>query len=310
LNTIACGNATFPGQDGDYPGIAPSFQKVAADPAQPVVYDKNTGLIWKLCRQGTNAVDCTALGATTMTYSNAINSCSALNDTAYAGIRSWRLPDIRELFTLTSYDNDPPYIDPVVFPDGNNQVWSSSVSDPLSSPPKRWTLLYSTGNNQNANESVALGVRCVSGGNFPAQNFVDRGDGTVLDQNTNLLWQKCMVGKEGSNCQNVVSDLSSAWQSALVTCDSLNSAGVRWRMPSVREYLSIVRYDLPSGTTSIDENSFPNTLTNTQYWMSNINRNPGSEGAFMFDISYGFLASTNPAYSESVRCVADAPVSQ
>ncbi|TGK33804.1 DUF1566 domain-containing protein [Leptospira gomenensis] len=310
LNTIPCGNTTFPGQDGDYAGIAPSFQRVGADPVQPVVYDKNTGLIWKLCRQGTNAVDCTALGATAMTYSNAVNSCAALNDTAYAGIRTWRLPDIRELFTLASYDRDPPYIDVAVFPDGNNQVWSGSKSDPLSSTPSRWTLNFSTGNNQSSFESVALGVRCVSGGEYPVRSFIDRGDGTVFDQNTDLLWQKCMVGKAGDNCQNVVNDLSFSWQTALTNCDTLNLAGLHWRMPNVREYLSIVRYDLPSGTTSIDETAFPNTQTNTQYWMSNTNHYPGNEGAFMFDIGYAFLSSSDPIYSQSVRCVTDAPVSQ
>ncbi|AOP33244.1 hypothetical protein A0128_04895 [Leptospira tipperaryensis] len=308
-SVIACGQGVFPGQDADYSGIAPILERttLSNDSSQPVVVDKNTGLVWKTCKEGTNPVDCTALAdPTTFTYADAGNACSNLNTVGYAGLKNWRLPDLQEQFTLASYDTAAPYIDLTVFPDGNQTFWSRSLADPASTIPRRWTFNYNNGNNETADEVGILPVRCVAGGSYPAQNFTDLGDGTILDVNTNLLWQKCSVGQSGNECQNSTATFFT-WQNALIQCNSLPTTGSRWRIPNVREQLSIARYDLLMGTNGIDLNVFPNNVNYGSSWMSNVSLLAGDIGTFTFDFQYARLSRSNAVYTQAVRCVKDGP---
>ena len=65
----------------------------------------------------------------------------------------------------------------------------------------------------------------------PQGRFADGGDGTVLDTCTGLVWQK-RPGAENRT-----------WCDALAYCEGLNFAGHDdWRLPNVRELLSIVDY--------------------------------------------------------------------
>jgi hypothetical protein len=64
--------------------------------------------------------------------------------------------------------------------------------------------------------------------------FVDNGDGTVTDRRTGLLWQQESTAVEYS------------WSEALHYCEDLELGGhTDWRLPNVRELLSIVDYDRP-----------------------------------------------------------------
>lgn len=306
---IACGLGNFPGQDADVSGLAPILESaiLTGDSSQPVVIDKNTGLIWKTCKEGTNPADCTALAAPTLfTYSDAVAACSNLNGIGYAGLKDWRLPDLQEQFTLASYDSAAPYINTTIFPDGSQTYWSRSSADPASTIARRWAFNYSNGNNDTIDEVNVLPVRCVSGGSYPAQNFSDLGDGTILDKNTNLLWQKCSVGQSGSSCQNSGTTFFN-WRDALVQCDSLATTGTPWRMPNVREYLSIARYDLLMGTNGIDLGVFPGNINTGSYWTSNVSQLAGNVGVFTFDVQYARLSKSDAIYTQVVRCVKDAP---
>jgi Protein of unknown function (DUF1566) len=63
--------------------------------------------------------------------------------------------------------------------------------------------------------------------------FVDNGDGTVTDNCTGLMWQKD-TGSDGNPL---------VWRDALAYCDNLDLGGHDdWRLPNVRELLSIVDY--------------------------------------------------------------------
>ncbi|MBM9577085.1 DUF1566 domain-containing protein [Leptospira sp. 201903070] len=308
-SVIACGQGAYPGQDADHVAVASLLERVTPtdDSSHPVVVDKITGLIWKTCKEGTNPIDCSALAAPTLfTYSDAGTACSNLNVNGYAGLKNWRLPDLQEQFTLASYDSPAPYINTTVFPGGNETFWSRSQADPASMTPRRWTFNYTNGYNQISDETNTLPVRCVTGGSYPSQKFTDLGDGTVLDKNTNLLWQKCSVGQSGSSCQ-ISATTSYDWQNALTQCNGLPTTGSRWRIPNIREYLSIARFDLLSGTDSIDLSVFPENISNGSYWTSNVSQLAGNIGVFSFDASYAFVSKTDAIYSLSVRCVKDGP---
>ncbi|MBM9499031.1 DUF1566 domain-containing protein [Leptospira sp. 201903071] len=308
-SAIVCGQGAFPGQDADHVGIAPVLERTTLtnDSSQPVVIDKITGLIWKTCKEGTNPVDCTALAAPSLfNYSNAGTACSGLNVNGYAGLKNWRIPDLQEQFTLASYDSAAPYINMTVFPGGNETFWSRSLADPASMTPRRWAFNYTNGQNEIIDEVNTLPVRCVAGGSYPSQKFTDLGDGTILDKNTNLLWQKCSIGQSGSSCQNSTTTFFD-WQDALSQCNGLPTTGSRWRIPNVREYLSVTRFDLLSGTNSIDLNVFPENINNGSYWTSNVSQLAGNLGVFSFDVPYAFLSRTDAIYTLAVRCVKDAP---
>jgi hypothetical protein len=79
--------------------------------------------------------------------------------------------------------------------------------------------------------------------------FIDNGDGTCSDLNTELIWQKVHRADELPQ------------MSAFEYCqDDLELGGnSNWRVPSIRELISIVDYS--QYDPAIDEGYFPNTAS-------------------------------------------------
>jgi hypothetical protein len=96
-------------------------------------------------------------------------------------------------------------------------------------------------------------VRCVRGGHYPVQSFVNNEDGTVTDNNTGLMWQQAEPDYM-------------TWEQALNYCEGLNLANkTDWRLPNIMELESLTddtRYD-----PAIDTNFFPNA-SSSFYWSS------------------------------------------
>lgn len=94
--------------------------------------------------------------------------------------------------------------------------------------------------------------------------FVDNGDGTITDNATGLMWVK-----DPSYCHGVFGESDNPeqmlWNYAIDECLALNYAGHNdWRLPNIKELLSIVDYGRPSP-------SINPVFTNTQsdfYWTS------------------------------------------
>ncbi len=83
--------------------------------------------------------------------------------------------------------------------------------------------------------------------------FVDLGNGTVLDNKTNLLWQQCPKGASGKNCEN--GSLEKAkWEDAKAYCENLTLNNKTWRLPQVTELLSLAYI---KDTKAINSNFFP-----------------------------------------------------
>jgi hypothetical protein len=71
--------------------------------------------------------------------------------------------------------------------------------------------------------------------------FVDSEDGTVTDNCTGLMWQQATADTNGD--QQITREDRVTCQEALQYCESLEFAGHDdWRLPNVRELLSIVDY--------------------------------------------------------------------
>ena len=110
-------------------------------------------------------------------------------------------------------------------------------------------------------------------------SFTDNGNGTVSDNNTGLIWQKCSVGQNNdASCSGTAVNYN--WYQASGTydatynsstqnvCGALNLGGSSsWRLPSKKELMSIVDYSIPYPGPTILQPRFPNTIA-SYYWSS------------------------------------------
>jgi hypothetical protein len=143
-------------------------------------------------------------------------------------------------------------------------------------------------------------------------SFTDNGNGTVTDNNTGLVWQKCSVGQNNdATCSGTATTYN--WYQATGTldatynattqniCGSLALAGGGWRLPSKKELVSSVDYSIPSPGPTIQKNWFPNTVASF-YWSSTANAyNPDYAWYVYFnDGNVKYSSKYNNYY---VRCV-------
>lgn len=96
----------------------------------------------------------------------------------------------------------------------------------------------------------------------PDNRYQDNGDGTVLDFQTGLMWQKCSLGQEGDDCIALGTAVFS-WDKALQQVEILNSSGgfagySDWRLPNSKELGSL--YEDACISPSVNSRLFPNTL--------------------------------------------------
>ena len=74
-------------------------------------------------------------------------------------------------------------------------------------------------------------------------SYTDNGNGTVTDNNTGLIWQKCSVGQSNdATCSGTAS--TRTWSQATTACTALNLGGHQtgWRLPTKTELINIVDY--------------------------------------------------------------------
>ena len=121
----------------------------------------------------------------------------------------------------------------------------------------------------------------VAGGAPNLESYTDKGDGTIADNVTGLVWQKA-------------SSSNHSQADAITFCTNLSLAGFSdWRLPSIVEQMSLV--DTGHSGPAIDTAYFPDTQS-TVYWTSS-----SSQWTVDFnDGSSGFGAASNLL---PVRCV-------
>lgn len=309
--TIACGDASFPNQDGDFVGVpyARNYQAGQVADGYPSDYftiDGLAGIVWS-CAAGQSGASCSGT-ATFNEWTNQQAFCSAKNTAnagnGFAGRTNWRMPSIGELNSRANYSASNPAALPGEFPGSTlNMIWSSTEYANHSTFAHVAEGIVGT-NYQNGKGHAGGFVVCVSGPAQAAHVFTDNGDSTITDTSTNLLWQKCATGLSGSSC-STGSASSQSWSSALNTCKALTLAGKSWRLPNVNELRSILDY----ATTGpvIDATAFPGTPSSA-FWSSTTTAT-NAANAWRVDFS-GALTNYTQGQSKSsalaVRCVATA----
>jgi hypothetical protein len=269
------------GQDGEYSINPMSY----TNNGNGTVTDNNTGLMWQKCSVGqNNDLSCSgtaaiynwyqATGTADSTYnpSGGTNVCGALNTSNFGGHSDWRLPTEQELQTIVDYSipNPGPTINAAYFPNtGADYYWSSTAltvladaCDPPDAACGAWPVNFKDGAvlsfwAPNYFKSSSYYVRCVRGGQT-IQSFTDNSNGTVTDNETGLIWQKCSAG-QNNNATCSGSATNYTWNNALGYCNNLSLAGqTDWRLPNIKELASLT--DPSRCNPAINTDLFPNTI--------------------------------------------------
>ncbi|MFO8070297.1 MAG: DUF1566 domain-containing protein [Polyangia bacterium] len=126
-----------------------------------VVTDSLTGLMWQGCPRGLSGESCGAGSATTSDWQEALAYCQ---DLSWAGHDDWRLPNVKELASITDSRQESPSIDPSTFPGTpTDDFWTSSPAD-LYYESNAFLVNYGFGMVAWYDKSGELFARCVRGG--------------------------------------------------------------------------------------------------------------------------------------------------
>jgi len=324
-NEITCpaqGQA-FYGQDSQYTGNASSY----TDNGNGTVTDNVTGLMWQQSPDSDGDGDIDA--ADKLTYDQAVAGADTLN---LAGYSDWRLPTVKELYSLIDFrGTDPsgydgtdtsgmiPFIDTNYFDfaygdtdageriidaqyASSNLYVSNTVNDgggTLFGVNFADGRIKGYGLSLNGSDKTFLVIYVRENTSYGENNFSDNGDGTISDSATGLMWTQD-DSAEGLN-----------WEEALAWAETKNSENYLgyndWRLPNVKELQGIVDYTRSPDTTSsaaIDPIFNSTGITNEAgqadypcYWSGTTHVNwtdtPGPAGAYVaFGRAMGYMDST------------------
>lgn len=276
------------GQDARHPGTPPSYR----DNGNGTVSDLVTGLMW------TKSIDLN--GDWTITRSDkrtCVQAASGASVSRIGGYDDWRLPTIKELYSLIDFNGtDPaveakdtsglkPYIDTTYFDfsyglsTGERIIDSQFATTTLYVDRSSETKMFGVNFADGRIKGYGLGnlgsklffVRFVRGNlAYGVNDFLDNRDGTITDSATTLMWSQEDSG-EGMD-----------WGKALAWVQAKNAENYcghsDWRLPSIKEIQSLVDYSRSPGTSgspAIDPLFLSSKITNEAgdldypcYWSS------------------------------------------
>jgi Protein of unknown function (DUF1566) len=277
--TIPCPNRgqDFFGQDASIPSATLKYQANA----DGTVTDLTTGLMW------TKALS---------PKSDWVSAMSAAKNISVGGYSDWRLPDVKELYTLMNYRghfsidavSSTPFIDTNFFefsylpetPSSGGrtgqrfldvQLWSSSkyIATTMGGDTTIFGVNFADGRIKGypqfdpgsaGQRPAQMLARYVRGKSYGWNNLKDNADGSTSDLASGLNWQTVDDGV-GRN-----------WKSALQYCATLNLAGQQdWRLPNAKELHTIVDYTRSPATSNSSAITPPlkTSTIESYYWTSN-----------------------------------------
>ncbi len=301
----------FYGQDGQTYGNQSSYT-LSGD--GKTVCDNNTGLTWM---RSPNLTLTPPVKTDRMTNGAIPAWVAKVNATNWGGYSDWRLPTLKELYSLfdcrgtdpASYStSDTSVLTPFIDTNYFKFAWGNTTSTPPerlidqqyassttfilnpseSGYPKDFGVNFSDGRIKGYDMTDALShtlktfyVQLVRGGtNYGVNNFTNNGDGTITDQATGLTWSRTDNGS-GMLWSNAL-----AWVQAMNLSNYLGHSD--WRLPNVKELQSIVNY-----SNAPDYNGLPAIDTN-YFVCTGITNEAGQP-----DFPYYWTATTHGGYSTS-----------
>ena len=287
----------FYGQDASCPGNTPSYK----DNTDGTVTDNVTGLMWQQDP------------GEKMTWQQAVEN---LDGFELAGYDDWRLPTIKELYSLIMFTGETgrsaqdsvPYIDTDFFKFTygdetgerfiDSQFATSTIydSDTMGGNSTMFGVNFADGRIKGYPTNKEFYVLYVRGNtNYGLNMFADNGDGTVTDLATGLMWLKYDSGYFGAG-QN--GDGKMDWQQALEWAQSLEFAGYDdWILPDAKQLQSIVDYSRcpdTTGSAAIDQVFQATQITDlagikdyAYYWTSTTHLDGMPKGSRAAYVSFG-----------------------
>ena len=267
----------FYGQDANYAKLKKcvprQFSIDSSVKNEPVVIDKSTGLKWQ---QSFFEVENSA---------EASDYCENLN---YSGNDDWRVPTVKELFSIIDWSRHDPAI--------NTDYFHGTPSDNFLASSVRkdyvWIIDFSKGETfQTRDAGNKLYVRCVRGNDsfWNIKISADYGSPTVyyIDYKYRNFNKKSDIFLEEKYGNGVPT-----WEEALDFCQKQTFAGVSWRLPNINE-LAFFLFHIGGGSS---------------YWSSTTYAEDPS-GAWIFKFGSRVTAALKEGVQEDfvVSCVADAP---
>lgn len=283
--------SSFYGQDAQHTGNAPSY----TDNGDGTIIDNVTGLMWQQDP------------GRKMTYDEAVAGASVFD---LAGYTDWRLPTIKELYSLIIFSGiDPsgysgtnisgltPFIetDYFSFEYGDTYAGERIIDSQFASATKYVSTTmngadtmfgvnfadgrikgYGTGVTPGQPQGKTFFVLYVRGNSGYGKNsFINNGDGTITDSATSLMWSKD-DSRTGMD-----------WEEALSWVEQKNNEKYLgyddWRLPNAKELQSIVDYTRSpdsTGSAAIDPLFEVTSITNEAgqidypfYWTSTTHAN-------------------------------------
>lgn len=140
--------------------------------------------------------------------------------------------------------------------------------------------------------ALAIGIKSVKGSEPPGR-LVANGDGTVTDTVTKLVWQQ-------------TTNVGAALSTQASTCASLSLGNLTsgWRLPTIKELVSIVDYESPTSPL-IDTAIFNDILTAEyhNYWTSDATAVTGGNPGNVVNFDTGVITNTSAGNGWVARCV-------
>ena len=282
--------SAFYGQDAQHSGHAPSYTANG----DGTVSDNVASLVWQQSPDTDGDGDIDA--ADKMTSSQSSTYCQ---DLELGGYSDWRLPDIKQLYSLLDFSGlDPsgyegtdtsgltPFINTSYFDFAYGDTSAgeriidaqyASSSAYAASSSKVFGVNFADGRIKGYDLTMPGGsektfyVKCVRGNtDYGTNSFVNNSDGTLTDQASGLMWAQADSGS-GMN-----------WQAALAWVQARNAENYLgykdWRLPDAKELQSILDYSRSpdtSGSAAIDPLFSATSFTNEDgvtdwpwYWSS------------------------------------------
>lgn len=277
----------FHGQDGSYLINPPSYTKLdengndLPDTATSwvMVRDNVTGLIWEVKTDDDSIHDKDITSKWEYACDNFIVQ---LNYRHLGGYSNWRVPTVYELASITDLGRYNPAVNTDFFPNTVSSSYWTSTSNVNNTNVANVISFQDGDGGQVFKTSRNVYVRAVRGEqNLLLDHFIINGDSTVTDSSTGLMWQ-----------QDVWE--SDTWKLGLSHCEGMMFAGYNdWRMPNVKEILSIVDYSFEN--PAINTEYFPNTVLAT-YWSSSSSAN-SPINASGIDFGSGVNVTNRKSYS-------------
>jgi hypothetical protein len=129
------------------------------DNGDGTITDKTTKLMWKKCSEGQSSFDCSNGSASNYNWKNALS----LNNSIFAGHSDWRLPNIKELGSLVSFNCYNPSINKTMFPNTPDSFFLSSSS--ISNKHNYiWRISFKYGYDNDKERNLSSKVRLVRSG--------------------------------------------------------------------------------------------------------------------------------------------------